>query len=148
MANIIDVACYILEKKPDMTAMKLQKLCYYAQAWSLAWDLEALFDEDFYAWPSGPVCPLLYELHKDKFIVNYHDLSSYKTDWEFCDHEIATLDAIIRDYGDEDNWWLSDLTRMEEPWKQARGDDLFSSPYGRVIPKALMYSYYSDLITE
>ena len=30
-----DVAQYILEKLGAMPAMKLQKLCYYSQAWSL-----------------------------------------------------------------------------------------------------------------
>lgn len=32
MANVFDVAAYILEKEGEMTTMKLQKLCYYAQA--------------------------------------------------------------------------------------------------------------------
>lgn len=32
MANVFDVAKYILEKKGIMSTMKLQKLCYYAQA--------------------------------------------------------------------------------------------------------------------
>ena len=36
---------YILEKKGRMTTMKLQKLIYYAQAWSLVWDERPLFDE-------------------------------------------------------------------------------------------------------
>lgn len=36
MANIISVAKYILEQRGAMTTMKLQKLCYYSQAWSLA----------------------------------------------------------------------------------------------------------------
>lgn len=47
MANIISVAKYILEQRGAMTTMKLQKLCYYSQAWSLAWDDKPLFDEDF-----------------------------------------------------------------------------------------------------
>jgi hypothetical protein len=37
MTTIFDVAKYILQQRGEMTAMKLQKLCYYAQAWSLAW---------------------------------------------------------------------------------------------------------------
>ena len=49
MANIFDVARYILEVKGSMSTMKLQKLCYYCQAWSLVWDDSPLFDEDFEA---------------------------------------------------------------------------------------------------
>lgn len=32
MANVSDVASYILKKKGSMSAMKLQKLVYYSQA--------------------------------------------------------------------------------------------------------------------
>ena len=39
----IDVAAYILRKQGAMPAMKLQKLAYYSQAWSLVWDDESLF---------------------------------------------------------------------------------------------------------
>lgn len=35
MANVHDVAAYDLKKSGPMTAMKLQKLVYYCQAWSL-----------------------------------------------------------------------------------------------------------------
>lgn len=38
MARVFDVAKYILHKKGPMTTMKLEKLTYYCQAWSLAWD--------------------------------------------------------------------------------------------------------------
>lgn len=32
MADVFDVAAYILQRQGRMTTMKLQKLCYYAQA--------------------------------------------------------------------------------------------------------------------
>lgn len=47
MANVFDTAKYILEKSGKMSTMKLQKLCYYSQAWALVWDDAPLFDEDF-----------------------------------------------------------------------------------------------------
>ena len=40
--SVFDVATYILQKRGDMSCMKLQKLCYYAQAWSLVWDTTKL----------------------------------------------------------------------------------------------------------
>lgn len=41
----------------SITPLKLQKLIYYAQAWSLALPERAypLFDEDMQAWAHGPV---------------------------------------------------------------------------------------------
>ena len=57
MATAHDVAAYILQKKGEMTAMKLQKLVYYSQAWSVVWDERPLFHEKIEAWANGPVVP-------------------------------------------------------------------------------------------
>ena len=45
MVSVFDAAAYIVEKTGEMTTLKLQKLVYYAQAWSLVWDERPLFDE-------------------------------------------------------------------------------------------------------
>lgn len=45
MAKVNDVAAYILEHAGPLTAMKLQKLVYYSQAWQLVWEDKALFPE-------------------------------------------------------------------------------------------------------
>lgn len=70
MATVFDVAKYILESKGSMTAMKLQKLAYYSQAWTLVWDEELLFDEPIQAWANGAVIPILYEAHRGMFKVH------------------------------------------------------------------------------
>lgn len=40
---------------PPVDQMKLQKLLFYAHAWHLALEGRPLFEEDFEAWPWGPV---------------------------------------------------------------------------------------------
>jgi uncharacterized phage-associated protein len=40
---------------PPIDQMKLQKLLFYAHAWHLAYKGTPLFEEDFEAWPWGPV---------------------------------------------------------------------------------------------
>ena len=45
---------------PPIDQMKLQKLVYYAHAWWLAYNDQALFDDDVRAWPWGPVVGSLY----------------------------------------------------------------------------------------
>ena len=40
---------------PFIDQMKLQKLLFYAHAWRLALSGKPLFEEDFEAWPWGPV---------------------------------------------------------------------------------------------
>ena len=74
MATVFDVAKYILHKKKKLSTWKLQKLCYYAQAWSIAWTEHPLFAEDFEAWVNGPVCPELYHAHQGKFEIAEADL--------------------------------------------------------------------------
>ncbi len=45
--------------------MKLQKLLFYAHAWHLAYDRGPLFENDFEAWPWGPVVRNVYMQIKD-----------------------------------------------------------------------------------
>ena len=70
MADVFDVAKYILEKQGSMTTMKLQKLVYYSQAWSVVWDEKPIFEERIEAWASGPVVRELYEEHRGMFIIS------------------------------------------------------------------------------
>jgi len=70
MATAHDVAAYILNKQGELPAMKLQKLVYYAQAWSLVWDEEPLFNDRIEAWANGPVVKTLYDSHRGQFKVS------------------------------------------------------------------------------
>lgn len=47
-----------------ITNLKLQKLAYFAQGWSLALQEHELFEEDIQAWTYGPVIPELYRVAK------------------------------------------------------------------------------------
>lgn len=143
MATVFDVANYILQKKGPMTTMKLQKLCYYAQSWSLAWDERPLFDEDFEAWANGPVCPKLYYSHQGKFELpcNFFAPKSF----EFTPDQTETIDKVIEYYGDKSPQWLSDLTHKEAPWLDARGDVPPGMRCNNVISKESMQEYYGGL---
>ena len=60
MASVFDVANWFLSKG-SVTHKKLQKLCYYSQAWHCAlYDGTPLFAERIEAWVHGPVIPELY----------------------------------------------------------------------------------------
>ncbi|MBQ1165829.1 DUF4065 domain-containing protein, partial [Streptomyces sp. A73] len=60
-ATVHDVAAYILHKEAPMSALKLQKLCYFASGYHLAWEGRPLFREPFEAWANGPVVYDLYD---------------------------------------------------------------------------------------
>lgn len=123
MANVFDVARYILNKCGTMSTMKLQKLVYYCQAWSLAWDDAPLFDEAIQAWANGPVVPVLFDTHKGRYNVNekYFSVGNRKGDLDnLTPIQKDTIDSVIEFYGNKSPQWLSDLTHSEDPWKDAR----------------------------
>src|SRR5258708_39761870 len=117
MPNVFDTAAYILRKNGPVTAMKLQKLVYYSQAWSLVWDDKPLFPEEIEAWANGPVVPVLYDWHRGA----YNVAACSKGDFEsLAAEQVATVDSVLSFYGDKSSQWLSDLTHSEEPWQNAR----------------------------
>ncbi len=144
MVSVLDVAAYILLKSGPMTAMKLQKLVYYAQAWSLVWDDKPLFSERIEAWANGPVVRKLYDAHSGRYRVSRIGGGfSRKLNREQRD----TVDAVLAYYGDKSSQWLSDLSHMEQPWRKTRTRHrLAAGERGNaVIRYADMAEYYSGL---
>lgn len=142
--NVFDVAAYILSKSGEMTTMKLQKLVYYSQAWSLVWDEKSLFLEPIEAWVSGPVVRKLYNWHKNMFKIKVLPIT-LGNPAKLIKEQKETIDAVIKFYGKKTSHWLSNLTHKEEPWKKAR-EGLRSNERGKkVISHASMAEYYSSL---
>ena len=140
--SVHDVAAYILEQAGSMTAMKLQKLCYYAHAWHLVWEEEPLFSERIEAWANGPVCRDLYDLHRGQFTVSKWskgDSSRLGT------KETSSIDPIIKYYGKKSAHELSELTHREDPWKNARKNLPAGSRSNAIITDAAMHEYYDGL---
>lgn len=147
MASILDVAKYILEKKGYMSTMKLQKLCYYSQAWTLAWDEVPLFNEDFQAWANGPVCRELFDYHRGQFLIDTYDLPQLCGGHNLSFIERENIDKVLDFYGDKEGHWLSELTHKERPWKEARqkANVLPGDLCSEIITKESMADYYSGL---
>ena len=126
-----------------MPAVKLHKLLYYAQAWSLVWDERPLFSEHIEAWANGPVVPAVYNLHRGQYSVKtwpHGDQANLDQD------ATDTVDVVIQFYGAMSSTYLSSLTHREDPWKNARGD-LFPGQVGnQEITHAAMAEYYGSLV--
>jgi len=146
MATVHDVAAYILHKAGPMTAMKLQKLVYYAQAWSLVWDDKPLFPERIEAWANGPVSPDLYHKHQGAFELRQPWPGGNRS--ALTSAERKTVDAILEFYGEKSSQWLSDLTHREPPWRDARVGLLPGQLGTREITHAAMAEYYGSLTSE
>jgi uncharacterized phage-associated protein len=142
MATVHDVAAYILHKQGAVSAMKLQKLVYYAQAWALVWDEKPLFRARIEAWASGPVCPTLYRHHRGEFLLRTWQWGNPEA---LTDVERDTVDAVLEFYGDKDPQWLSDLTHAEAPWGNARRGLPVGARSDAEITPAAMAEYYGAL---
>ena len=138
-----DSVAYILAKVGRIPAVKLHKLLYYSQAWSLVWDERPLFKAVIQAWANGPVVPEVYRLHRGLYSVKSWPMG----DQARLDHDaIETIDAVIDFYGHRSSTYLSRLTHMEDPWKNAR-HGLLTGQFGdEVITHAAMAEYYGGLV--
>lgn len=143
MANVFDTAKYILTKTGEITTMKLQKLCYYSQAWSLVWDEKPLFDEEFEAWANGPVCRELFDLTKGKYTVSAKDETGNIKN--LSENQKDSINTVLEHYGDKSAKWLSDLSHLEDPWKNARKGIPDGVGSSNIIRKDDMAFYYSGL---
>lgn len=135
MTNVFDTAVYILEKLGKLSTLKLQKLCYYSQAWSLVWDDAPLFSEDFYAWANGPVCKELFCETQGRFSVSAEDEPGDSS--KLTENQKDTINKVLEHYGSKSAQWLSQLTHLEDPWKNAKRDSLIS--------KESIANYYGSL---
>lgn len=142
--SAIDVAKYILVKAGEMSAPKLQKLVYYSQAWSLAWDKQPLFDDDIFAWDSGPIVASLFAIHQGQLRVNKNTFADGNID-ALTENQKDSIDKVLEALQGKSGQWLSDLVQSEQPWKEAR---IGIPPIQRsenIISLLAMRKYYSSL---
>lgn len=144
MVDVLDVAQYILEKRGQMTAMKLQKLVYYCQAWHIVWEDVELFHNRIEAWIDGPVVPDLFKCHRGMLGISSLSSSGCKSS-RLKENEVESIDAVLGYYGDKDSQWLSDLTHMEGPWQEARQGLPDSVRANRIITPEMLGRYYASL---
>lgn len=115
--SVLEVAKWFLSKE-SMTPKKLQKLTYYAQAWSNALSNRDLIDDTaFEAWAHGPVSPVLFNEYRD-YKWNY--IPQVDTPPVFDADSLDLLESVWITYGDRSANELEALTHTENPWKLAR----------------------------
>ena len=149
MKSALDVAKYYLclvdrEAGDTISNLKLQKLVYYAQAWSLVLRGEPLYDEQIQAWMHGPVVPVVYysyRKHGSSSIPHPTDFDGIET---FSSDEIEVLDEVWRAYGDLSGTALRNLTHQETPWLKARVGLEEGDASDRPIDLQEMKEYYSQ----
>jgi uncharacterized phage-associated protein len=143
MTTALDVAEYILQSTGALPAMKLQKLVYYCQAWSLVWDDRILFPDQIEAWANGPVVPALYRKHRQQYQVEPGSLGGDISTIDAAGKE--TIECVLDAYADKSSQWLIDLTHAEKPWKEARGNLAPGDRGNNEIPVSALAEYYGSL---
>lgn len=116
---IEQIADWFLYQSNKISPKKLQKLCYYTQAWACA-----LLDEDkgvsdtvFEAWAHGPVASCLYQKYKHLGWKHIPQASSHEIDDE---QVLELLQSVWATYGDKSGNELEVLSHGEMPWIAAR----------------------------
>lgn len=137
-SKVVDVAAYVLSRGAR-SAHDLQKLVYFAQAWSLAWDGRELFEDRIEAWPKGPVAPRLFREHRQQFMVN----AVPGDPAALTDQEKANIDAVLDFYGALGPVTLVEMTHQDQPWLEARGDLGEGARSQRPITHQAMRRFYS-----
>lgn len=145
--SVHQIADYFLSKNDPsagdlISNLKLQKLCYFAQAVSLGRHGSDIFEEKIEAWAHGPVIPELYrrfkkyrwnaidptDLRKHEEPLNGKNLPIVEEVWE----ALAPLSAKS----------LEKLTHEHEPWRAAYGDTPLGGRCDAEISIASMKAFY------
>lgn len=150
MSTIYKVAKYFITKAHDkgvfINSSKLQKLCYYAQAWSLALNDSRLFENRFQAWVHGPMNPDLYHKYKN---LGWNLIPNTTFDESvFSQDELDLLEEVWDVYWRFDTIYLKHLSQSEEPWRLARGDIHDYEHSDETIEEKHMKNYYKSLLKK
>lgn len=150
--SALSIAEYFIDKSNKegkvITNKKLQKLVYYAQAWSLVLNNKKIFDEKIEAWVHGPAVKSIYVKYKNfgfSAIKKEADVSIIKT---IPSSLQKVLDSVWFVYGNLDANYLEMLTHSEKPWQEAREGLQSSENSENEISLITMKAFYSKKLEE
>lgn len=142
--NIFEIANAFLSME-SMSNKKLQKLCYYTQAWYIALNNDPLIDCEFEAWTHGPVCPELYHTFKKYGYSNIQgrfECPEIINDDNYLKEFIGSIYAM---YGKFQADELEEMTHNEDPWLNSREGLNEWEPGYNLISLDSMKKYYKNL---
>lgn len=144
MAKALDVAKFFINLAADSinedlaTNMRVNKLLYFAQAYSLKHLGYNLIEEPFEAWQYGPVVRDVY----NTFQVNGKygiDKVDFDTDILSREEQLYLLDIALM-YDDVSTSKLMKISHVDGgPW-----ETVYNSTSKKVIPLSLINEYYAD----
>ncbi len=130
-----------------LTNKKLQKLVYYAQAWSLVLNDKSLFEDPIQAWVHGPAVANLYrEYAKHGF--NPIEVEVAEKDIDIPQEGKKLIREVWNIYGSFDAQYLETLSHYEKPWQKAREGLDATEPSGIIITNETMKEFYGEKLKK
>lgn len=154
MGKALDVAKYLIrlaaaEEEPELLSpMRLQKLLYYVQGWSLGIRQTEVFDESIEAWQHGPVVREVY--------VAFSEFGSQSITADLSADALQSLTGADREFI-ESIWsgyrrysagGLRDMTHREPPWLEAWQQSAPTARNGIEISQVSMQRYFANRNTS
>lgn len=121
-----------------MSNLKLQKLLYYTQGFSLALRGQPIFDEDIVAWEYGPVVKSVYHEFKKAGSGAIEKNDDFDATLLFEKDEIDLIKEVYAVYGQFSALKLMNMTHEESPWKD--------TPPNGVISHSKLSSFFNTLV--
>jgi len=130
MLSALDVAKHLIrvgydpehpEESVHICPLRLQKLLYYCQGWSLALLGRKLFDEPIQAWVEGPVVRSVYDWFKGSRSP-IEPATAGDPDGAISRTEAALVEMVWKEYSRYTPQELVAKTHNEPAWSEARGE--------------------------
>lgn len=141
--DVVNVAACILNECGNLSTMKLQKLCFYSQAYHLVRLGVPLFEDDFEAWANGPVVPRLFQRHRGRFVLSRGFFGEGDLN-DLGDEAARSIGHVVTCLRDWDGASLSTMTHNERPWLDAREGCAPAERCSRVISKEAIKAFYAS----
>ncbi|WP_299503283.1 type II toxin-antitoxin system antitoxin SocA domain-containing protein [uncultured Roseobacter sp.] len=133
------------ERGDLLTPLKLQKLMFYADAWSLALYEQELTTERFQAWVHGPVALSQYHRFKEN---RWRPILDEIDRPDMTEATAKHLCEIVDIFGVETGPALEAMTHQELPWIEARGGIPDDQPCNAFIDKNTTKVFYAALAAK
>lgn len=127
--DVNTVADYVImslngDESFSLINLKLQKLMYYIQAWSLGINKVAMMNARFEAWVHGPVCRQLYDRFKSTkslySVITKGDILNKNAADEIASEDREFINYILENFARYSGTQLESMTHSELPWIEAR----------------------------
>jgi uncharacterized phage-associated protein len=154
MARAKEVARFLIQvaansDEPDyLTNLRLQKLLYYVQAWSLVMRGKPMFAERIEAWVHGPVVREVYGTYASNGANVITPEAVGDEDFDLAADEKEFVGSVWESYKGYSASKLREMTHQEDPWRNAReGYGPADNCNAEVTTKSIR-EYFQDIPSE